>query len=194
MRSFIRLGIVIANCAYVTVQREKSISVTPYDMNVLLITLFARPAIRQTDASVPVCLPGVADDGYLSLAIKYVTPNICVIFATLNAEDHPECMARANDVARILETRGLVFEITKSLRDNFLRRSPVVPSSKRSHRGSRRVRDRRDIGSGEEQQQWTDMHFQRSCVRPHQGTQTHFKEASGRLYEVRRAGSRSEEL
>jgi hypothetical protein len=102
--------------------------VTTYDMNVLLTTLFARAELRQTDAAVPLCLPGVADDGYLSLAIKYATPNICVIYATLKADDHPENLAKVNAAVHTLETRGLLVEITKALHANFLRRTPVVPS------------------------------------------------------------------
>jgi hypothetical protein len=97
-------------------------------MNALIVAILSKPILLKAETDIPICLPGVADDGFLRLAIKYITPNIGIIFAILGKEDCGECLAKANDIAKIIEGRGLVAEITKEIKSNYLSRGPVAPT------------------------------------------------------------------
>jgi len=120
----------VTNCSFITILRENDIVINPSDMNLILITVLAHPSIRRADTSSPLCLPGIADDGYLYFTIKYVTPNIGIIFISLSPENFYECLAKANKVADELKAGDLVADITKSIHQNYIVTAPIVPNRK----------------------------------------------------------------
>ncbi len=118
----------MTSSAFLTIQRDPNVEVNASDMNMIVTALFARPEIRTAAGCVPVCLPGIADDGFLHMTVKYVTPNLIVIFVTLSPDDYPRCLAKANDIAQKLEQLEIVKEITRAVRENYVACEPILKS------------------------------------------------------------------
>ena len=116
----------VTNCSYITIIRESDIVISPYDMNLILITVLAHPSIRRADTSSPLCLPGIADDGYLYFTIKYITPNVGIIFVSLSADNFYNCLARANVIS--LELQEFMGDITKAIQQNYVVTLPIAPN------------------------------------------------------------------
>ncbi len=166
MHSHNRIGAVVTNCSFITLVREQNIVINPSDMNVILTTILAHPAVTKTETSMPLCLPGVADDGFLYFTIKFCTPNIGVIFASLNHEHFYECLAKANDIALALEQQQLIPGLTQAIRDNYITKSPIVPTSL-CDRESCRIRHRPEHGATQAQHDRAggDLQFADVCHR-----------------------------
>ena len=99
-------------------------------MNLLLTTVLAHPYVKMADMAVPICLPGIADDGFLYLTIKYVTPNIGIIFACMKPDCFHECLSKANIISQELKNKGLLEKITKEIYHNYVEKSPIVLNGK----------------------------------------------------------------
>jgi len=119
----------MTSCAFITIHKDKSISINPYDMNMIITGLLARNPTKM-NGPVALCLPGISDDGFLYFTVKFVTPNVIILFATLSSEDYSTCMSKANDISRTLEQLGIVKEITKHIKENYLTFEPILPKSK----------------------------------------------------------------
>lgn len=100
------------------------------DMNAILITILARPYLRCIDAGISICLPGIAGDGYLKFTVKYLTPNLGIVFATLDPNTFFECLGKANIIAAELQRLNLVTEVHKAIEQNYLVKTPIAPSGK----------------------------------------------------------------
>eukprot|EP00826_Nyctotherus_ovalis_P008738 TRINITY_DN1226_c0_g1_i2.p1 TRINITY_DN1226_c0_g1~~TRINITY_DN1226_c0_g1_i2.p1 ORF type:complete len:239 (-),score=64.66 TRINITY_DN1226_c0_g1_i2:64-780(-) len=122
------MGILMTSCSFIMIHKDPNIAINPYDMNVIVTAILARPQIK-TSAHFQLCLPGISDDGYLSFTVKYVTPNLIVMFVTLNPEDHAQCLAKADSIGRALEQHGLVQDITKSIKENYLESECLMEGS-----------------------------------------------------------------
>jgi len=118
----------MTSCSFIMIHKDPNIVINAYDMNVIVTAILARPHIK-TSAHFQLCLPGISDDGYLSFTLKYVTPNLIVVFVTLNPEDHPQCLAKADDVGRALERLNIVVDITKSIKENYLESLSLIEGS-----------------------------------------------------------------
>ena len=99
---------IVTNSAYIVLKRENDIVISASDMNVVLITILSRPYLRCMDAAIPICLPGIASDGFLYFTIKYITPNIGIIFGCLTPDSFFECLAKANDICHDLDRKSVV--------------------------------------------------------------------------------------
>ncbi len=120
---------IVTSCAYITVKAEPGIKFRASDMNALMIYILSKPALLTGETTFPLCLPGVADDGFLQFFSKFMTPNIGIIFAAIRKEDMTDFAEKANNMAKRLEEIGFVAQITKSIQENYLTRSPIVPNS-----------------------------------------------------------------
>ncbi len=120
----------MTGCSFLAIQREKGVPVNAYDLNMIVTMLYARPRVLTATACVPLCLPGIADDGYLYLTIRCVTPNLIIIFVTLSPDSYPHCLAKANDIALKLEQLGAVSEVTKAVRENYLECDSIVEGNR----------------------------------------------------------------
>jgi hypothetical protein len=118
----------MTSCSFIIIHKDPNITINAYDMNVIVTALLTRSQIK-ISAHFQLCLPGISDDGYLSFTVKYVTPNLLVIFVTLNPEDHLQCLAKADDVSRALEKFNIVQEITKSIKENYLETQSLIEGS-----------------------------------------------------------------
>ena len=116
----------VTNCSFITIIRENDIVINPYDMNLILTTVLAHPSIRMVESLTPLCLPGIADDGFLYLTVRYITPNIGVIFAAISPDSFFPCLAKAHIIAQELQSQGLLPELTKAIQQNYLMNSPIV--------------------------------------------------------------------
>ncbi len=123
----------LANYSFVTIITEQNIAINPYDMDVILTTIMSHPAVKKTGTSLPMCLPGVCDDGYVYLMIKYITPNIGIIYVSLGQEQFMKCLEKANDVALTMEKENLTAEVTQHITENFFRMHPIVPNGNSLH-------------------------------------------------------------
>lgn len=123
-----RLGMIVTNCSYIVLMRENDILISPSDMNAILITILARPYLRCMDVSTPLCLPGIAGDGYLYFTMKFLSPNVGIVFATLASDTFYECLAKANDIAQELQWQNLIPELNKLIEQNYISTTPIVPT------------------------------------------------------------------
>ena len=109
----------MTSCSFIMIHKEQNFKIHPSDMNAIITAILARSQIK-THTNFQLCLPGLSDDGFLSFTIKYVTPNLIVVFVTLSPDDHPQCLVKANDIGRALEQLGIVQDITKYIMNNYL--------------------------------------------------------------------------
>lgn len=125
-RSVVRFGILLTNCSFINIIKQANIDINQSDMNLIIATILAHPSMRLADTSSPLCIPGLADDGYIYLTIKFFTPNVGVIFAGLSPENFYESITKAKDIEKMLEQKGLIEEITNAIKDNYMRGVPLV--------------------------------------------------------------------
>ncbi len=118
----------ISSYSYVTILKGNEVPITPQDLNMLITTVLAHPSFRRTFTTSPLCLSGIADDGYIYLTTKYIAPNIGVLFVSQYPESFHSCLAKIDNIALALDHLGLVREITNAIRDNYLVRSVIVPN------------------------------------------------------------------
>jgi len=128
-----RLGMIVTNCSYLVLARENDVIISPSDMNAILITILARPYLRCMDVKVSICLPGIAGDGYLNFTVKYLTPNVGIVFATLESNTFYECLGKVNIIAEELRKQNLISEINKAIEQNYLTTIPITPNGSIHH-------------------------------------------------------------
>eukprot|EP00831_Metopus_contortus_P005003 TRINITY_DN11873_c0_g1_i2.p1 TRINITY_DN11873_c0_g1~~TRINITY_DN11873_c0_g1_i2.p1 ORF type:complete len:396 (-),score=45.85 TRINITY_DN11873_c0_g1_i2:16-1203(-) len=112
-------GCIIAGNSFVTIARESDIIISPTDMNALLNTILVNPIYKKFPSAFALCLPGIADDGYLYFTIKYATPNICIVYACLGPEYFYQCLGKANAITEELAAADLLKGITKALKHSL---------------------------------------------------------------------------
>ena len=108
--------------------REKNVVVNAYDLNAMLITLLAHPSLRCVASARPLCFPGITEEGYLHLTVKYFTANIGVVFVSLEAEDFYGCMAQAINIGHIMEQEQLLVTLENALLFNYVESMSIVPN------------------------------------------------------------------
>eukprot|EP00826_Nyctotherus_ovalis_P005300 TRINITY_DN11195_c0_g1_i4.p2 TRINITY_DN11195_c0_g1~~TRINITY_DN11195_c0_g1_i4.p2 ORF type:complete len:127 (+),score=22.99 TRINITY_DN11195_c0_g1_i4:492-872(+) len=113
------MGMILIDNAYATLIREQDIIISPSDMNVILSTIQSHPAVKKTTTLLPICLPGVSDEGFLYLTIKYSTASVGILYGSLMRESFPECMKAANEVDLVLQQEGIDKVITKHMSDFY---------------------------------------------------------------------------
>jgi hypothetical protein len=118
----------MTNTSFISIVREKNIVINAYDLNAMLTTLLAHPSFRCVGSSWPLCFPGVSDEGYLYLTVKYFTPNIGVVFVSLNAEDFYDCMAKAISIGQALRQEQLLTPLENAIIFNYLQLNSIVPN------------------------------------------------------------------
>ncbi len=116
-------GMVIANCAFVTALCANGIPLKSYDMNALLIYLMANPTKGGAESTFSLCLPGIADDGYIQFFVRFITPNITVLFAGARKADCDDFASKAASVSKLIAELGFVWQLTRSLHENFISRT-----------------------------------------------------------------------
>jgi len=119
---------IVTNCSFITLIRENDIVISPTDMNLIIITVLAHASIRRADTETPLCLPGIAEDGFLYFTIKYVTPNIGVIFGSLSPDSFYDSLAKANLIGNDLKTLGFLHELTLEIKNNYVITRPIAPN------------------------------------------------------------------
>lgn len=102
-----RIGMVLVGDAFAMIVREQNIVISPVDMNIIVSTIQSHPAVKRSATSLPICLPGVSNEGFLHLTIKYLDLLIGIIFVSLSQEQFAECLEKANVLGDILAKEGL---------------------------------------------------------------------------------------
>jgi len=119
---------IIAGYSFVFLTRVKDVTIEPSDMNVLLITLMTLP--RTEIASKKVCLPKIAEDGYLSLTADYVSPDISIVFICIDSNNSQETLQKIKRIAQEMKDRNLVTEVSNSIKKNYIQRMIIIPNGK----------------------------------------------------------------
>jgi len=120
---------IMTSSAFVSIQAESGIKIKPSDMNSFLTYILSKPSIATGESSFSLCLPSIADDGFLQFYAKFMTPNIGIIFAGIRKEDCIDFAEKAGKVAKQLEEIKFVAQITKSIHENYMQRSAINPTS-----------------------------------------------------------------
>lgn len=103
---------ILVGDAFAVVIKEQNVVVSPVDMNIILTTIQSHPVVKRSPTSLPICLPGVSDEGFLYLTIKYMNPLIGVIYTSLSQDQFAECLEQANTILTILEKEGINDKLT----------------------------------------------------------------------------------
>lgn len=119
---------VIVGNSFALILREGDIVISAYDMNVILITIESHPAVKKAATSLPLCLPGISDEGFLYLTIKYATPLIGIVYVSLANEDFFNCLEKANELSAIFEKEEIYTQITKCYNEFYIEKIPIVPN------------------------------------------------------------------
>ena len=109
------MGIVLVDSAYAVIIREQNIIISPSDMNVLLSTIQSHPAVKKTMTTLPICLPGISDEGFIYLIIKYITPDIGIIYASLAQDNFIDCKNSIDKLDSVFISEGINKSITKCI-------------------------------------------------------------------------------
>ena len=68
------------------------------DVIVILNSLFSNPSMRKSETLTPICMPGVADDGYVYAYIRHLNANLGIFFISLEQDNFYECSKKASEI------------------------------------------------------------------------------------------------
>ena len=98
---------------------SNQIAVTPSDLILIQNLIFCTEMLRTQESYVPICLPGISDQGFLQLYSNFSEENIGIIFVTENMD--PMCFMefqqKYNDIYSRLKN-GYVEKIVDCMRKN----------------------------------------------------------------------------
>jgi hypothetical protein len=115
---------ILVGDAFAMVVREQNIVINSIDMNIILTTIQSHPAVKRAATSLPICLPGVSDEGFLYLTIKYMNPLIGIIYTSLSQDQFTECLEEANLVTIDLEKEGIAEKLNLAYTKYYV--TPVI--------------------------------------------------------------------
>jgi len=119
---------ILVGDAFAMVVRDQNLVIDPVDMNIILTTIQSHPAVKRAATSLPICLPGVSDEGFLYLTIKYMTPLIGIIYTSLLQDQFAECLEQANLVASTLEKEGITEKLNIAYKKHYI--TPAISYGK----------------------------------------------------------------
>ena len=73
----------------ISLSHSKNINIVPSDLVLIQTLIYSTEMLRTQVSYVPICLPGISDEGYIQLYSRFTDENIGVIFITEKME--PQC-------------------------------------------------------------------------------------------------------
>lgn len=98
-------------------------------MNTLLIYLLSRPSVFKEEVFFSLCLPGIADDGFLHFYCRFVAPELGILFAGIHKEDREDYAEKAALIGKSLAEVKLIELIEKSVKEQYSPLSRLLPAS-----------------------------------------------------------------
>ena len=128
------LCIVMTSTQILAISYNTQISLVPTDIVLIQNLIFSWESLRTTESWVPICLPGISEDGYLQLYCKFTEENIGVCFLTENmdSEFFMKFMNQNNQIYDSLLQQNLLEKILKSIpvkKENEIEKKLIENSS-----------------------------------------------------------------
>jgi len=98
-------------------------------MNALITYLISRHESLNGKLEFALCLPGIADDGYLQFSSYFFNPYIGILFAGVQKEDCEDFNEKIKSIANYLEEYKFVLQILKSIQKNHALTSSILSST-----------------------------------------------------------------
>eukprot|EP00826_Nyctotherus_ovalis_P038501 TRINITY_DN3609_c0_g1_i3.p1 TRINITY_DN3609_c0_g1~~TRINITY_DN3609_c0_g1_i3.p1 ORF type:complete len:178 (+),score=27.56 TRINITY_DN3609_c0_g1_i3:772-1305(+) len=124
-----RFGAVITSSAFIAIGCDSGIAVNASDMNTLMIYLLSRPSVLKEEMFFSLCLPGIADDGFLHFYCRFVAPELGVLFAGIHKEDREDYAEKAMLIGERFKEIKFVESIERSVKEQYNPLSKLLPSS-----------------------------------------------------------------
>ena len=104
----------------IALARSNQINVVPSDLVLIQTLIFCQEMLRSQESYVPICLPGISEQGYIQFYSNFSEENIGVIFVTENMD--PMCFVKFqeqyNKLYQRLNTENYIEKIMNSFRIN----------------------------------------------------------------------------
>ena len=104
----------------ISLARSNQIDVVPSDIVLIQTLIFCQEMLRSQESYVPICLPGISEQGYIQFYSNFSEENIGVIFVTENMD--PMCFVKFqeqyNKLYQKLNHENYILKIMNSLRLN----------------------------------------------------------------------------
>ena len=104
----------------ISLARSNQIDVVPSDIVLIQTLIFCQEMLRSQESYVPICLPGISEQGYIQFYSNFSEENIGVIFVTENMD--PMCFVKFqeqyNKLYQKLNNENYIQKIMNSLRLN----------------------------------------------------------------------------
>ena len=109
--------IVMTSTQILGISYNSQISLLATDIILVQNLIFSWESLRTTESWVPICLPGISEDGYLQLYCKFTEENIGVCFLTekMDSEYFMKFMNQNNQIYDSLLQQNLIQKILKSI-------------------------------------------------------------------------------
>jgi len=98
-------------------------------MNTLMIHLLSRPSIFEGETLFSLCLPGMADDGYLHFYCNFVNPDLGIVFAGIHKEDREDYPEKAIAIYKCLTDLKFIEQIQKATTEQYSTTSELISNS-----------------------------------------------------------------
>ena len=112
--------IIMSPYEIIAISRSNQINVVSSDLVLIQTLIYCQQMLRSEESYVPICLPGISEQGYIQFYSNFSEENIGVIFVTENMD--PMCFVKFQDQYNKLYQRlnheNFILKIMNSLRIN----------------------------------------------------------------------------
>ena len=112
--------IIMSPYEIIAISRSNQINVVSSDLVLIQTLIYCQQMLRSEESYVPICLPGISEQGYIQFYSNFSEENIGVIFVTENLD--PMCFVKFQDQYNKLYQRlnheNFILKIMNSLRIN----------------------------------------------------------------------------
>ncbi|GAM25264.1 hypothetical protein SAMD00019534_084390, partial [Acytostelium subglobosum LB1] len=108
-------ALLVSGNKLISIVKQKKYSLKPQDIHILMNFVSSTSSFRESESWIPICLPNFNDSGFLHLYICYITPDVCLLLFSAQAEAFYNLSSSKNAIVKELESRNLVEEISKAV-------------------------------------------------------------------------------
>ena len=118
----------MTSCAFLSIKCNSALTIKPRDLNTLMIYLLSKPSLFSGENYFSLCMPGIADDGYLQFYIKFFEPEIGIMFAATCKKDCAEFPEKAEAIYDYMKKLNVLESITKEVINKYIIKPGIFPS------------------------------------------------------------------
>lgn len=119
---------IIGGYSLISITANPNIPINAVDMNVLITYLISNHELMNGEYQFSLCLPGIADDGYLIFFSYSVHPDVVILFAGARKEDCDDFPEKIKAIVKYLEEYKFVPQILQSIKENSIVKPSILPS------------------------------------------------------------------